>query len=271
MTWKNEWEQFFNGHAPVYMNNEFTRNTIKEVDFVLEELKLAPGCSILDVGCGTGRHTVELARRGYKVTGVDISAGMLAVAERAAKEAGVKVELVRTDATNFKSAKQFDAAICLCEGAFGLLGSSDHPLEHEVAILRSIHNAVKKEARIIVTLLSAFKMIREYSQGDVESGKFDPVMMVEVHPIEWNTAEGKWDTTEGKKSVLVRERGYVPTELYMIFGEAGFQVEHIWGGTAGDWGRRRIKLDEFEIMVVARKHGRKDTRGFARALWKNLR
>jgi SAM-dependent methyltransferase len=242
----NEWERFFDGHAPVYMNNEFTRNTIKEVDFVLGELNLTPGCSILDVGCGTGRHTIELARRGYKVTGVDISAGMLAEAERAAKRAGVKVELVRTDATDFKSAKEFDAAICLCEGGFGLLGSGDHPLEHEVAILRSIHNAVKREARIIVTLLSAFKMIREYSQGDVESGKFDPVMMVEVHPIEW-------DTPEGKKSVLVRERGYVPTELYMIFGKAGFQVEHIWGGTAGDWGRRKIKLDEFEVMVVARK------------------
>ena len=55
------------------MDNSFTKNTVAEVDFVLEELSLPPGSRILDVGCGTGRHAVELARRGYQITGVDIS------------------------------------------------------------------------------------------------------------------------------------------------------------------------------------------------------
>ena len=49
MTRKNEWETFFDAHAPVYMENVFTKNTIKEVDFILEELKLLPGSHILDV------------------------------------------------------------------------------------------------------------------------------------------------------------------------------------------------------------------------------
>jgi hypothetical protein len=53
--------------------------------------------------------------------------------------------------------------------------------------------------------------------------------------------------------VMVRERGYMPTELTMLFRMAGFDVEHIWGGTAGNWGRRRLELDEMEIMVIARK------------------
>ena len=86
MTGKADWEKFFDGHAPVYMDNCFTKNTVNEVDFLVEELRLKPGATILDVGCGTGRHAIELARRGYMVTGVDLSSGMLAEAKKCGQE-----------------------------------------------------------------------------------------------------------------------------------------------------------------------------------------
>ncbi len=243
---RNEWEEFFNGHAPVYMDNSFTKNTMEEVNFVLEELGLPPGSRILDVGCGTGRHAVELARRGYQITGVDISAGMLAEAEKAAREADVEVELIHADATRFMSDKLFDAAICLCEGAFSLLGGEDDPYEHDLAILRNIRAALRPGARFVLTALNACRLIRQATQEDVESGRFDPVTMVE-------TSTAEWDTSQGKKSLVVRERSYVPTELVLLLRQARFEVEHIWGGTAGDWGRRKICLDEMEIMVVSQK------------------
>jgi hypothetical protein len=52
-------------------------------------------------------------------------------------------------------------------------------------------------------------------------------------------------------AVTVRERGFVGTELKMFFQLAGLPVVHLWGGTAGNWGRRSLDLDEYEIMVVA--------------------
>lgn len=246
MTNKNEWETFFDGHAPVYMENSYTKNTLKEVDFLLEELKLPQGSHILDMGCGTGRHAVELAKRGYKVTGIDISSGMLAQAEKKAKKTDVEVEWIHADASNFKSDKLFDAAICLCEGAFGLLGSDDDPMKHDLLILQNINAALKPNRKLILTAVNAFAMIRRFTQEDVEKGRFDPVTMVEISPQEY-------DTPQGKKSVLVRERGYAPTELVRVSHQAGFEVEHIWGGTAGNWGRRKIDLDEIEVMVIARK------------------
>src|SRR4051794_38434863 len=105
------WKQFFDSHAERYDENAFTRNTVAEVDFFLNLFPLSRGAAILDVGCGTGRHSVELAKRGFKVTGLDLSEGMLKVARRRAEEAGVEVEFVQRDATDFSFDRSFDAAI----------------------------------------------------------------------------------------------------------------------------------------------------------------
>ncbi|OGO23089.1 MAG: cyclopropane-fatty-acyl-phospholipid synthase [Chloroflexi bacterium RBG_16_51_9] len=246
MTSGNEWEKFFDGHAPIYMDNVFTKNTLAEVDFLLDELRLPPGSRILDVGCGTGRHSVELAKRGFKMTGVDISSQMLAEGKKAAKQASVKIEWIQSDATRFTVKGQFDAALCLCEGAFGLLGTGDDPLEHDLSILRNIHSVLKSEARLIITVLNGCHMLRKFQPEDVKAGKFDPTTLSESSEIEI-------DSPNGRISVHLTERGYVPTELALLLRLAGFRVEHIWGGTAGSWGRRPLDLDEMEIMAVARK------------------
>jgi len=242
----NEWERFFDGHAPVYMANSFTRNTVQEADFILAELKLPLKSCILDIGCGTGRHAVELAKWGYQITGVDLSAGMLAEAGKTARQAKVDVTWVQADAVKFTSAEKFDAAICLCEGAFGLLGTDDNPIEHDLSILRNIHAVLKPNAKFIMTTLNGCRLIRQYNKEDVESGRFNPNTMVETLSMEY-------DSLEGKKSALVRERGYMPTELILLFRLAEFSVENIWGGTAGNWGHRQLELDEIEVMIIARK------------------
>ncbi len=116
------WESFFDGHAPDYLDNVFTKNTDFEVKFIIDELGLTPGTWVLDIGCGTGRHTIPLARYGIKMTGLDLSEGMLAQARAYADKENIKVELIQADATNFQLPQQFDHAICLCEGSIGLLG-----------------------------------------------------------------------------------------------------------------------------------------------------
>lgn len=242
----SEWGQFFDGYASKYMEEPFTRGTRKEAEFLVEELRLPEGSSILDVGCGTGRHAVALAERGYRVTGVDISRGMLAEAAKAAAEAGVAVELLHADASRSLPEGPFDAAVCLCEGAFALIGSSDDPIEHDLAILRNVHAALGPGGRFILTTLNALRIVRSISQKDADSGRFDPLTMTEVseaNPAECGLGVGN----------VMRERYYVPTELTLLFRTAGFVVEWMGSGTAGGWERRAPRLDEFEIMVVARK------------------
>jgi len=241
----NEWEFFFDHHAPHYLDNIFTKNTLEEVEFIIEELMLPAGSHILDIGCGTGRHCIELARRGYKMTGVDISIGMLNEARRGAARMGAKIDLIHTDVVEFKAEKEFDAAICLCEGAFGLLGSEDDPHQHDLDILRNINKALRPDGMLILTALNGMLKIRGATQGAIADGSFDPLTLTDIYPHEHVSLEGD-------KKINVRERGFVPSELVLMLRVAGFRVESIWGGTAGNWKRRAVDLDEMEMMVIAR-------------------
>lgn len=244
-----DWADFFDHHAPVYDDNCFTKNTLREVDFLVEELALAPARTVLDVGCGTGRHAVELARRGCCVTGIDLSRGMLEQARRRAESAGVAVDFRQGDATEFSVEHPFDVVIGLCEGAFGLLGRGDDPIGQPQAILRRVAAALKPGGRCLFTVLNACAMIRRHTPADAASGAFDPHTLTEVSDCQPPGSDAD--------PIKLRERGFVPTELVLLYTAAGLEVEHIWGGTAGNWGRRPLELDEMEIMVVARRSNRR--------------
>lgn len=251
------WKTFFDEHALIYEENEFTKNTLQEVDFLLEELSLPPCGAILDVGCGTGRHSIELAKRGYAVTGLDLSSGMLAKAAEAAEAAGVSVEWILSDATQFSFPERYDAAICLCEGAFGLLSQEGDSIDQPLAILRNVSHSLKPQAKTVFTVLNATAILRKYRNEDVVAGRFDPMTMVE---------SSEYSPRAGWPPIPVRERAFVPTELVLLFGLAGMSVVNMWGGTAGNWGRRRLDLDEIEIMVVACKAAEPAAAGDA--LWR---
>ncbi|HEY8542170.1 MAG TPA: class I SAM-dependent methyltransferase [Pseudothermotoga sp.] len=243
---QNVWKMFFDRYAPRYMNESFTKNTKQEVDFIQEEFKLPKGSYILDVGCGTGRHSVELAKRGYNVTGIDISEEMLKEARKHCVEEGVAAEFIQADATNFIVDKLYDACICLCEGAFGLLSEGEDPFERDIKILRNVNKALKNSAKFLLTALNGLRMIRMYNDEDVAKGIFDPLGIVETHPM-LNYLEN------APQGIFLREKGFIAVEIVLMLKMTGFVVENIWGGTAGSWNRQPLRMDEMEIMIVSKK------------------
>jgi 2-polyprenyl-3-methyl-5-hydroxy-6-metoxy-1,4-benzoquinol methylase len=240
-----QWKEFFRHEAEQYDDEPFTQATEQEVAFLIDQLKLPKGASILDVGCGTGRHSVALAQHGFEVTGIDLSDDMLEKARERATLSKTDVTFLQCDATTYKSNSIFDAAIGLCEGAIGLLGQGDDPIERDLTILRNIHSALKPNGQLIVNALNVFRVARKVGY-DKEADTFDVMAQTTLNTM-------VFETTKGPVEIPCRERMYTPTEFRLMLRVAGFTIEHIWGGTAGNWRREPMDLDEYELMAVARK------------------
>ena len=118
---KQWYELLFENYAKKYDQEAFVHGTLGECDFIENEIDRDKSVRILDIGCGTGRHAIELAKRGYRVTGVDLSETLLARAREKAAAAGVTVHFRRHDARELPFAAEFDLAIMICEGAFSLM------------------------------------------------------------------------------------------------------------------------------------------------------
>jgi len=243
---QQSWRDFFDGHAEHYEQNPFAAFADQEVQFLLNLYPVPTGSRILDVGCGTGRHAREFARRGYRVTGVDLSPGMLRVAREKAAAENLQIEFVEADATNFLLDGMFDYAVCLCEGGLGLIQRGEDAAAHDSAIFQRIAAHLKPNAPFVLTCLNGYNLIRQMKDEHIAEGRFDPATMVAFYTDEW-------ELPEGTRQVTVYERLFIPPEVTRMVSEAGFTVDNVYGGTAGAWAQRPLSLDEVEMMVIARK------------------
>lgn len=250
---KQWYEELFTNFGDQYDKQEFTAGTLGEVDFVENEIGHNRATRILDIGCGTGRHSVELARRGYHVVGVDLSESMLAKARAKAKSAGVEVEYRQADARELHFHNEFDLAIMLCEGAFPLMQTD----EMNFMILQSAANALKPEGKFIFTTLNGLFALchsveefvnRDPAQGVSMAGVFDLMTFRNTSTFEFEDDNGT------KKSVRADERYYVPSEITWLLKSLHFGSIDIFGCKIGTFSReQRLTTDDYEMLVVAQK------------------
>lgn len=239
------WIQFFDQQAETYDQNGFTQFTEKEVDFILATYPISANARILDVGCGTGRHAIEFAKRGFRVTGVDLSEKMIEVARRKAAALELEVEFVHADARFFALDAKFDVAICLCEGALGLIEKGENAEEHDLQIFQRIAEHLVPAAPFVMTCLNGYSSIRQMKDELVNQGRFDPATMVSNYTDEFETASGR-------QLFQINERLFIAPEIKRMLESSGYQVDRICGGTAGHWGPRPLSLDEVEVMFLSR-------------------
>jgi SAM-dependent methyltransferase len=228
-----------------YRRNAFATGTVEEVAALRTMVDLAPGTRLLDVGCGDGRHLRALARAGVVGTGVDVSPGLIAAAERAAAADGVAVDLRVGDARRLGAvlggAKgSFDVVWSLCQGALGTSPVTD-PL-----VLRGLAEAVRPGGVVLATFFHALFAARHLAPGDA----FDP-----VHLVHHQTSEVHGPDHARRRFELWTASYTVRDAVRSVTG-TGLEVVDVRGVEPGAYGRRpagEVALDDPELLVVARR------------------
>jgi SAM-dependent methyltransferase len=154
-----QWYEELYEDFTAYDKESYTQSTGREVDFIEDEIVHDHSQRILDVGCGNGRHTLELARRGYAVVGIDLSESMLAQGRQIAKAENLTVDLIQRDARKLKFQEEFNTVIMLCEGAFSLMEED----EMDRLILINAFRALRSNGKLILTAPNAVHMLTQQS------------------------------------------------------------------------------------------------------------
>jgi len=168
---KQWYEKLFENYGEQYDKESFTQGTKGECDFIEKELNYDKSLKIIDIGCGTGRHAIELTKRGYSVTGIDLSESQLKRAQEKAGQENLKIEFLKHDARNLPSENRFDVAIMLCEGGFSLMETDAMNFE----ILKNVAKSLKSPAKFIFTTLNGlfplFHSLDDFHEtGAIEEG-----------------------------------------------------------------------------------------------------
>ena len=247
MSEREHWEDLADHLGPAYLRYSFTKGTVQEIDHLVGALGLQPGQRVLDVGCGPGRHSYELGRRGIVVHGVDISQTFVDLATADAPD-GATVE--RLDARALPFDAEFDAAISLCQGAFGLAGgpgdegaTGPAALDPDGVVLDGMARAVRPGGRVALSAFSSYFQVRYLEDTDT----FDAAAGVNHERTEVRDPQGRVAEHDLWTSC------FTPRELRLLAARAGLAVDAIHAVTPGDYAARPADLDHPELLVVAHR------------------
>lgn len=233
---RDHWEDLADTMGEAYLRYSFTKGTVQEVDFIVDTLGLEAGMRVLDVGCGPGRHSHELARRGLQVIGVDIAQRFV---ELASRDAPPGATFQRVDARSLPFAEEFDAAISLCQGGMGLGG--DDPIVSDLAVLTGMRRAIRPGGRVVLSAFNAYFQVRWLEDHDT----FDAARGVNHEPTEIRDEAGAVHPTDLWTTCST------PRELRLLLAAAGLDVDAIHGVEPGRYVAGPPSIDRPELLVLA--------------------
>jgi SAM-dependent methyltransferase len=221
--------------------------TEAEIDFLVRAVGLQPGGSVLDVCCGSGRHALELARRGYRVTGVDVSAEAIGYARRAADDERLSVDLRVGDVRSLPTDVRADVVICM-GNAFGYL-------EHTgtQAFLADLAGIVRPGGALVLDYAFVAESVLPGLELDEEPMTIGGVEVTSVNT--YDTVGSRWLTEMTFRRGDEVHRGtsvqhvYTVAEVSRLVAAVGFPDVERYGDADGS----PYRLGSPRLLLVARR------------------
>jgi SAM-dependent methyltransferase len=230
----------------------WTDRTAPEVDRVAKILQTQGGERVLDMACGSGRHSLELRRRGFDVVGTDISPDLIEIARRDAAEADLDVDFVQADLRALDFEDDFDLVLNLNDGAIGYLESD----EENLRAFQTIARALRPGGRNLVQLPNVL-----YARERLPQRSWIPASnMVELVEHRWNkkakrleglmVAARFGEVLDNLDGIEFTQRLYTVDELRDIYASVGMELLRVYNGSGRP---KEPKSSQFEIFVEAKK------------------
>lgn len=237
----NWWELM----APVLFPASRWENTAAEVDSFLTLVGLSSGSAVLDLCCGEGRHSLELARRGFHVTGVDRTRCYLDKGKKLAAAEELPVEFVQADMRLFDREMAFDAVINLFT-SFGYFENQ----EDDFKVITNIFYSLKPGGILLLDMMGKEVIARIFQERDWH--KVDDTIILEERKLSrnWGWIDAQWTLIRGdqRNEITLSHRLYSAVELEMLLKRGGFSSVDIFGGLDGS----PYDQDAKRLVAVAR-------------------
>jgi SAM-dependent methyltransferase len=249
MTAQTQWHDntdFWRIIEPVIFSPERLAATTGEVDKVTALLRLQPASAVLDMCCGIGRHSLELARRGHKVTGVDKTAAYLAKAREHADAEGLPVEFVQQEMKAFCRLDTFDAAMSL----FTSFGYYDDPADNQ-RVLLNICSSLKTGGKLIVDLHGKETLAHVFKKRSWDRHGDHIIMEERTVVDDWAKVYNHWTLLDGSQrhDFEFTLHLYSAAELKAMLRKAGFGKVEAYGSFDG----KPYDHEAQRLVVVATK------------------
>ena len=263
LVYMEEWfhdEDFWEQYAPIIFDDKRWAEVSEVADSVTRlaglnlygdtqpsgRAKTAP--YVLDLCCGPGRITLELARRGFAAVGVDITAAYLNTARKNADDEGLAIEFVQDDVRSFRRENVFDVAVNL----YNSFGYFENP-DDDALFLRNAHHSLRDGGALIIDALGKEIAVRDYT-GAEWFERAGCIVLTESVPVDsWGSVWNRWILIQdGKRREKVFiQRLYAASELRSLLYSAGFSTVELYGG----WDERPYDHNADTLIAVGRKTG----------------
>lgn len=219
----------------------------QEVDHIISMVGLQPGAAVLDLCCGVGRHSLEFARRGYRVTGVDRTAAYLQAARDVAATEGLDAEWIQADAREFLRPGTFDLAINL----FTSFGYFEDPAEDR-RVAENLFRSLKPGGSLMMDLMGKERLARIFSPRSWDELP-DGSLFLQERTIKdgWTWIENRWILVKDgqRREFMLGHRLYDGAGLRALLLDSGFELVALYG----DMGGAPYDNDALRLVAVARK------------------